>query len=80
MRRPALREQSAAAPPLAKTLADAKAKARDPDAWLARIRKLRDDGNTAEAVREMREFRENVPDADRRIPADLRELANLGAR
>ncbi len=76
-----LREPSAAAsPPLAKTLADAKAKARDPDAWLARIRKLRDDGNTAEAVREMREFRENVPDADRRIPTDLRELANLGAR
>ena len=67
-------------PPLAKqasaSLADAKQKARDPDAWIARIRKLRDDGNTAEAIRELREFREHVPDADRRIPPDLRDLAN----
>jgi hypothetical protein len=67
-------------PPLAKqaaaSLADAKQKARDPDAWIARIRKLRDDGNTAEAIRELRDFREHVPDADRRIPPDLRDLAN----
>ena len=56
--------------------AEAKQKARDPDAWIARIRKLRDDGNTAEAIRELREFREYVPDADRRIPPDLRDLAN----
>jgi len=70
----------AAPQPLAKkapmNAAEAKQKARDPDAWIARIRKLRDDGNTAEAIRELREFREYVPDADRRIPPDLRDLAN----
>jgi hypothetical protein len=75
-----VRAQAAPAPPpLAKqppaAVADAKQKARDPDAWIARIRKLRDDGNTAEAIRELREFREYVPDADRRIPPDLRDLA-----
>jgi len=58
------------------TIAEAKQKARDPDAWIARIRKLRDDGNTAEAIRELRDFREYVPDADRRIPPDLRDLAS----
>jgi hypothetical protein len=70
----------AAPQPLAKqapmNAAEAKQKARDPDAWIARIRKLRDDGNTAEAIRELREFREYVPNADRRIPPDLRDLAN----
>ena len=70
----------AAPQPLAKqapmNAAEAKQKARDPDAWIARIRKLRDDGNTAEAIRELREFREYVPDAERRIPPDLRDLAN----
>ena len=58
------------------TVADAKQKARDPDAWIARIRKLRDEGNTAEAIRELRDFREYVPDAERRIPPDLRDLAS----
>lgn len=48
-------------------------KARDPDAWIARIRKLRDEGQTAEALRELREFRANVPDAEKRLPADLRD-------
>ena len=70
----------AAPQPLAKqapaAAADAKQKARDPDAWIARIRKLRDEGNTAEAIRELRDFREYVPDADRRIPPDLRDLAS----
>jgi hypothetical protein len=48
-----------------------RALARDPDAWIARIRKLRDDGNTAQALRELKEFRALVPDAQRRLPADL---------
>lgn len=70
----------AAAPPMvAKTLAstdESRAKARDPDAWIARIRKLRDEGHTAEALRELREFRDLVPDAERRLPADLLSFAN----
>jgi hypothetical protein len=71
-----------AAPPptvLAKKVAptdELRAKARDPDAWIARIRKLRDEGNAAEALRELREFRELVPDAERRLPADLLSWAN----
>jgi resuscitation-promoting factor RpfA len=71
------RGAAAAARPLAKTTAnqDAQTKARDPDAWIARIRKLRDEGNTADALRELREFRDTVPDAERRLPADLREWA-----
>jgi hypothetical protein len=48
--------------------------ARDPDAWIARIRKLRDEGNTAQALRELREFRALVPDAERKLPADLKSL------
>jgi hypothetical protein len=64
--------------PLAKTHAfaeDPQAKARDPEAWIARIRKLRDEGHAAEALRELREFRTTVPDAERRLPTDLREWA-----
>ena len=75
--RDASREQAAPAA-LAKRAApseDGRTKARDPDAWIAQIRKLRDEGRTAEAIRELREFREFVPDAERRIPPDLRELA-----
>jgi hypothetical protein len=48
--------------------------ARDPDAWIARIRKLRDEGNTAQALREIREFRALVPDAERKLPEDLKSL------
>jgi len=55
-------------------VASASEKARDPDAWITRIRKLRDEGQTAEALRELREFRSNVPDAEKRLPVDLREL------
>jgi len=47
---------------------------RDPDAWIARIRKLRDAGNTEQALRELKEFRALVPDAERKLPADLRGL------
>ncbi len=69
--------REAAPQPLAKSTAnlDAQTKARDPDAWIARIRKLRDEGNTADAIRELREFRDTVPDAERRLPADLRDWA-----
>lgn len=58
------------------SLDDLRAQARDPDAWIVRIRKLRDAGDTAEAMRELREFRNLVPDADRRLPADLLAWAN----
>lgn len=69
--------REAAPKPLAKSPAnaDAQAKARDPDAWIIRIRKLRDEGNTADAIRELREFRDTVPDAERRLPADLLDWA-----
>jgi hypothetical protein len=52
---------------------DFKERARDPDAWIARIRKLRDDGNVSEALRELREFRALVADAEKRLPPDLRD-------
>ena len=77
---PAQAAPAAAPPPvLAKTLVSSeelRAKARDPEAWIVRIRKLRDEGNTAEALRELREFRNLVPDAERRLPADLLAWAN----
>ena len=53
---------------------DMRTLARDPDAWIVRIRKLRDDGNLAQALRELKEFRALVPDAERRLPPDLRSL------
>ena len=53
---------------------DMRTLARDPDAWIVRIRKLRDDGNVAQAQRELKEFRTLVPDAERRLPQDLRSL------
>ena len=53
---------------------DMRTLARDPDAWILRIRKLRDDGNVAQAQRELKEFRALVPDAERRLPPDLRNL------
>lgn len=62
--------------PMAKSVAaddEARARARDPDAWIVRIRKLRDEGHTADALRELREFRALVPDPERRLPADLRD-------
>ena len=48
-------------------------RAREPDAWIAEIRALRTSGRIAEATAQMREFRRNVPDAETRLPADLRE-------
>lgn len=43
-----------------------------PDAWIARIRALRAEGQQAEAMRELARFRDAFPDADARLPADLR--------
>lgn len=81
----AMRQQrTTAAPPspppaaLAKTVPAAdepRLKARDPAAWIARIRKLRDDGNAAEAAQELRAMRLAIADADLRLPADMREWA-----
>ena len=81
--RDAIRAQSEAAPAAAGAVAglarnvappeDARTKARDPDAWIARIRKLRDEGQVAEVGRELKSFREVVPDAERRLPPDLRD-------
>ena len=60
------------------TRAEAVALARDPDAWIARIRKLRDDGREDEAIAELREFDALVPDAKQRMPSELRQLLDRG--
>lgn len=54
--------------------AEALEHAKDPDAWIIRIRRLRDSGRTTEAVEELREFDALVPDAQRRMPAELRRF------
>jgi hypothetical protein len=43
---------------------------RSPEAWLEDIRKLKTQGNTAEAERELAEFKRRYPDY--RLPDDLR--------
>lgn len=45
-----------------------------PDQWIARIRRLRDDGKRQEAIDELARFRATFPDADARLPEDLRTL------
>jgi len=52
--------------------AELQQRARDPEAWIAEIRALRNSGRIAEATAQMREFRRDVPDAATRLPADLR--------
>ncbi len=54
--------------------ADALELAKDPDAWIVRIRKLRDGGRVDEATAELREFDALVPDAQQRMPAELRRF------
>ena len=54
--------------------AEALTLAKDPDAWIIRIRKLRDGGRTTDAVEELREFDALVPDAKQRMPSELRQL------
>lgn len=73
----------AESPLLAKTSLtpeEARAWAREPDAWIARIRRLREEGQTVAAVRELAAFRATVSDAERRVPSDLREWAATVAR
>jgi hypothetical protein len=45
------------------------------DDWIARIRALRERGAQDEAVHELARFRAVYPDAEARLPADLREWA-----
>jgi hypothetical protein len=42
---------------------------------MTRIAKLHNDGNDVAAATELRAFRAAYPDADRRLPPDLREWA-----
>jgi hypothetical protein len=62
---------------LAKTgsSAESSAKAIDIDGWITRIRKLHDDGKLADAAKELVALRAAVPDADRRLPPELRAWA-----
>ena len=63
---------------MAKTTARADAAAVpavDVDAWIIRIRKLHDDGKLADAAKELIALRAAVPDADRRLPPELRTWA-----
>ncbi len=59
--------------PLAKLSSSTQAKARDPKAWIARIRKLREEDLTEEAQKELREFRAAFVDAEQRLPPELRD-------
>jgi hypothetical protein len=64
------RAESAAAKP------DARAKTPPklpPEEWIALIRRLRDEGRSEEAARELAAFREAYADHDRLLPRDLRE-------
>ena len=45
-----------------------------PDQWIARIRRLRDESKRQEALEELARFRATFPDADARLPEDLRAL------
>jgi hypothetical protein len=51
------------------------AKPIDVDAWIVRIRKLHDDGKLADAAKELVALRAAIPDADRRLPPELRAWA-----
>lgn len=53
----------------------AAAKAIDVDAWIVRIRKLHDDGKLPDAVKELVALRAAIPDADHRLPPELRAWA-----
>ena len=47
----------------------------DAEAWIDRIRKLYDEGKRTEAAEELEALRAAVPDADRRLPPELRAWA-----
>jgi len=66
------------AAPTAKTAASAETTGgatQDPDAWIARIRKLYDDGKTKDAAKELVAMRSALPDADGRLPESMRAWA-----
>ena len=66
----------ATAPALAKqSVAAADAQATSPEQWIARIRALLADGKTQYAEQELIAFRAAYPDADARLPAELRAWA-----
>ena len=44
-------------------------------AWIVRIRKLHDDGKLADAAKELVALRATIPDADGRLPPELRAWA-----
>ena len=63
---------------VAKTMARAEtapAPAVDVEAWILRIRKLHDDGKLADAAKELVALRATTPDADHRLPPELRAWA-----
>ena len=63
---------------MAKTTARAdapSAPAIDVGAWIIRIRKLHDEGKLADAAKELVALRAVVPDADARLPRELRAWA-----
>jgi len=76
-------ERQRAAPAAAKAMALGKTSANsagpaqdyDFDAWIVRIRKLHDDGKLADAANELRALRRFTPDADGRLPPELRAWA-----
>jgi hypothetical protein len=57
---------------LAKVTGD---KARSPDDYIATIRRLRGEGKFDKAERELKAFRAAYPDADARLPTELRGWA-----
>ena len=66
----------AAAPAIAKqSAASADAQVASPEQWIARIRALLADGKSEDAARELIAFRAAYPDADARLPAELRAWA-----
>ena len=56
--------------PAAGRVAVSEAKERTPEKWLEDIRKLKTQGKTAEAERELADFKKRYPDY--RLPEDLR--------
>jgi hypothetical protein len=69
---------AAGAVALGKTAASMEApalSAADLDAWIARIRKLHDEGKVMDAAKELVALRAAVPDADSRLPRELRAWA-----
>ena len=65
----------AAAPALAKSAIKDESEARRADEFVARIRRLRSEGRSEDAARELTAFRAAFADADARLPPDLREWA-----